>query len=29
MVNALWLAILGCVVLWFGDSMDGSLARWR
>jgi archaetidylinositol phosphate synthase len=25
----LWLAILGIVVHWFGDSMDGSLARAR
>lgn len=25
----LWLAIAGYVVQWFGDSMDGSLARWR
>lgn len=25
----LWLASLGLVVHWFGDSMDGSLARWR
>ena len=25
----LWLAILGYVVQWFGDSMDGSLARFR
>lgn len=28
-VHALWLAILGYVMQWFGDSMDGSLARWR
>lgn len=25
----LWLAIGGYVVQWFGDSMDGSLARYR
>lgn len=25
----LWLAILGYVVHWFGDSLDGSLARHR
>lgn len=25
----LWLAIAGYVVQWFGDSTDGSLARWR
>ncbi len=25
----LWLSILGYVVQWFGDSMDGSLARYR
>lgn len=25
----LWLALLGFVVQWFGDSMDGSLARFR
>ena len=25
----LWLAIGGYVVQWFGDSMDGSLARFR
>lgn len=25
----LWFAILGYVMQWFGDSMDGSLARWR
>lgn len=30
-VHALWLSlsILGYVVNWFGDSLDGSLARWR
>ena len=25
----LWLAVLGFVVHWFGDSLDGSLARFR
>ncbi|MGO4166610.1 CDP-alcohol phosphatidyltransferase-like enzyme [Novosphingobium sp. PhB57] len=25
----LWLAMAGYVVQWFGDSMDGSLARFR
>jgi phosphatidylglycerophosphate synthase len=25
----LWLASLGLVINWFGDSMDGSLARYR
>ena len=25
----LWLAIAGYVIHWFGDSMDGSLARFR
>lgn len=25
----LWLAIAGYIVQWFGDSMDGSLARFR
>lgn len=25
----LWLAILGYFIQWFGDSMDGSLARFR
>lgn len=28
-VHALWFAILGYAMQWFGDSMDGSLARWR
>ncbi|MXO85640.1 CDP-alcohol phosphatidyltransferase family protein [Altererythrobacter aurantiacus] len=27
--NWLWLAIAGYVVHWFGDSTDGSLARYR
>jgi phosphatidylglycerophosphate synthase len=26
---SLWLAIVGIVINWFGDSMDGSLARFR
>jgi phosphatidylglycerophosphate synthase len=25
----LWLASFGCVINWFGDSLDGSLARHR
>lgn len=25
----LWLATLGFVINWFGDSLDGSLARYR
>ena len=25
----LWLAILGFFIQWFGDSLDGSLARFR
>ncbi len=25
----LWLAVLGIVVNWFGDSLDGTLARFR
>lgn len=25
----LWVAIVGYVLQWFGDSMDGSLARFR
>jgi phosphatidylglycerophosphate synthase len=25
----LWLAIAGYVVQWFGDSLDGSIARYR
>ena len=25
----LWIAIVGYVIQWFGDSLDGSLARWR
>lgn len=25
----LWLAIAGYVFQWFGDSLDGSIARWR
>ncbi len=27
--NWLWLAIAGYVLQWLGDSMDGSLARYR
>lgn len=27
--NFLWLASLGFVVHWFGDSLDGTLARYR
>ncbi len=27
--QTLWLTFIGYVVQWFGDSMDGSLARWR
>jgi phosphatidylglycerophosphate synthase len=27
--NFLWLASLGFVVNWFGDSLDGTLARYR
>ncbi len=27
--TTLWLTFLGYFVQWFGDSMDGSLARWR
>ena len=26
---ALWFTFLGYFLQWFGDSMDGSLARWR
>lgn len=25
----LWLVVIGCVINWFGDSLDGSLARYR
>ena len=25
----LWLACLGLLINWFGDSLDGSLARYR
>ena len=28
-LNWLWLASFGFVVNWFGDSLDGSLARVR
>lgn len=27
--NFLWLANLGFVINWFGDSLDGTLARYR
>ncbi|HEX9332496.1 MAG TPA: CDP-alcohol phosphatidyltransferase family protein [Anaerolineales bacterium] len=27
--NFLWLASLGFIIHWFGDSMDGTLARYR
>jgi archaetidylinositol phosphate synthase len=27
--NFLWLASLGFVINWFGDSLDGTLARFR
>ncbi|NIR51110.1 CDP-alcohol phosphatidyltransferase family protein [candidate division KSB1 bacterium] len=27
--NFLWLASLGFIINWFGDSLDGSLARYR
>lgn len=27
--NYLWLASLGFILNWFGDSMDGTLARYR
>ena len=27
--NFLWLACLGFVINWFGDSLDGTLARYR
>ena len=27
--NLLWLTIAGYIVQWFGDSTDGSLARYR
>ncbi|WP_336970563.1 CDP-alcohol phosphatidyltransferase family protein [Sphingobium aromaticiconvertens] len=28
-VEWLWIALAGYVLQWFGDSMDGSLARYR
>ncbi len=28
-INWLWLSSFGLVVNWFGDSMDGSIARYR
>ena len=27
--HTLWLTFIGYALHWFGDSMDGSLARWR
>ena len=27
--NFLWLASLGFILNWFGDSLDGTLARYR
>ena len=27
--NFLWLASIGFIINWFGDSMDGTLARYR
>ena len=27
--NFLWLASLGFIINWFGDSLDGTLARYR
>src|SRR5215210_3230838 len=27
--NFLWIASLGFVIHWFGDSLDGTLARYR
>ena len=27
--NYLWLASLGFIIHWFGDSLDGTLARYR
>src|SRR5512139_2127821 len=27
--NWLWICVAGYVVHWFGDSLDGSLARYR
>ncbi len=28
-VHALWFAIVGYAIQWFGDSLDGSIARFR
>lgn len=28
-INFLWLASLGLVINWYGDSLDGTLARYR
>ena len=27
--NFLWLATFGFILNWFGDSLDGTLARYR
>jgi phosphatidylglycerophosphate synthase len=27
--NFLWLATLGFIINWYGDSLDGTLARYR
>jgi phosphatidylglycerophosphate synthase len=27
--NFLWIVDLGLLINWFGDSLDGSLARYR
>ena len=27
--HTMWFCILGYAMQWFGDSLDGSLARWR
>lgn len=28
-LHTMWWCILGYAMQWFGDSLDGSLARWR
>ena len=28
-LHTMWFCILGYAMQWFGDSLDGSLARWR
>lgn len=28
-LNWLWLSVVGYIVNWFGDSLDGSIARYR